>query len=241
MIKVTVGQDVGKPKVFHVHVGVLCRHSAFFRAALNGAFPEAQTNSIALPEDNPMRFEQILCWMYGQQDIFPTQTDKTMADIFDFLVLADKLLVEPSPADYIAKTYMRSLICGDRVHTAEDGVRTTGVLCAENIRRAYDLPFAKPIAKAFAKHSVPFYMDTMDQQSVGDKEFRFEKEAREVHGYAADVLFFTAEALRAASEQWQPPRTIAYLCPDHDSITELFVRNSSHTEDTWTEVPILGW
>ncbi|KAL2844136.1 BTB/POZ protein [Aspergillus pseudoustus] len=50
--------------VFHVHRAILCSQSPFFKAAINGNFKEAMTNTIDLPEDDLWTIEHVLSFLY---------------------------------------------------------------------------------------------------------------------------------------------------------------------------------
>ena len=51
-------------KKFGIHKGLLCAHSSFFRAALEGSFKEARTGIVTLSEDDPVTFEVFKTWLY---------------------------------------------------------------------------------------------------------------------------------------------------------------------------------
>lgn len=57
-------------KKFVVHEALLIHYSAFFRAALQGGFKEAETKSVTLEEDWPFIFEIFVHWMYYER--FPS-------------------------------------------------------------------------------------------------------------------------------------------------------------------------
>lgn len=210
VITLTVGQG-DNTKVFCVNAGILCHRSAFFRGALNGSFQEAQTNSIALPEDDPAVFGDILLWMHRQDYAF--HENDTIFNMLDFVVLADKFLIEPGPAQQIADTHMK---CFKRASVSSEG-----------IRRAYAIPSAKPIAIMLAKYSVDKYIRAkiskiMEPRGWGAEQFPFEfaEELQEVNGYAADLAEFTTTAICEA-EFHEPKRNdhvhgnhrLEYICP----------------------------
>lgn len=220
IIKIIVGEERGTPKVFYAPAAVLCRQSAFFKAALNGAFSEALQNSVALPEDEPARFEQVLCWMYGQQDIslfkgfkkFGNLDDDDDSDgrhlenICDFLILADKLLIEPPPASQLAEA-MPNIALTDK-----------------NIRCAYSIALARPIATLFAEQSVYKYMCTIEGSSTEFHDFEFAKELEEVPGYAADLLGLVRHAICNGAKPLAKSYSIAFKSRSMSYISTRWVR-----------------
>ena len=51
-------------EVFEIHRGILCNLSAYFRAAIDGKFKEAQDGRIILPVNDPEIFERFQLWAY---------------------------------------------------------------------------------------------------------------------------------------------------------------------------------
>jgi hypothetical protein len=47
-----------------IHKDLLCTHSPFFRAALNGSFVEAHLQTIALPSIDPKVFDHVILFLY---------------------------------------------------------------------------------------------------------------------------------------------------------------------------------
>jgi len=62
-ITVRVG-PAGQIVDFMVYKSVLCRKSAFFKAALESDFKEHETSIIELPEDKPETFDDYFAWLY---------------------------------------------------------------------------------------------------------------------------------------------------------------------------------
>ncbi|PVH93883.1 hypothetical protein DM02DRAFT_661548 [Periconia macrospinosa] len=52
---------------FLLHTGILTHHSAFFRAAFNSSFSEAQTRTLSLPTETVPVFEIFTHWLYYQR------------------------------------------------------------------------------------------------------------------------------------------------------------------------------
>lgn len=60
--------DVGPQKYrFHIHKGLLCHHSKYFRAAFGGLFSEAATGVVHLPDNTPETFDNVRAWLYSNQ------------------------------------------------------------------------------------------------------------------------------------------------------------------------------
>lgn len=132
-----------------------------------------------MPEDDPVVFGQVLCWIYGRFDDV-LNADTTMESALDFMVLTDKLLIQPCPAQQIADQYVAKFIINDNG------------LSAENIRRAYSILSGNPIAKVFAEHATLSYVQSMSNW----QEFIFERELKEVPGFAIDLLASVRQASR---------------------------------------------
>lgn len=190
IIKITVGnRKSDKYKVFYVLDTILCHHSPFFRAALNGSFAEAESGKVDLPEDDPNVFAHLLLWMHGQDYTF--KDEYAMTDTLRLLELADKLLVGPALVQHVATFQMTALMKGRQE------------LTAEHIRLAYNIPSARSVARVFAKYSVRKYIQTMGKPANGYVpksstlgNFPFSKELEEVHGYATDLISLVVLALR---------------------------------------------
>lgn len=209
LVTVTVGREGGTLETFRVQAGILSHHSAFFRAALSGSWHESKTKSVALPEDDPVAFGRILCYMYGRDVIDVT----SLSDVFQLLTLADKLMMDDTLAQIIASTKMQALM--------NEGKELT----AGNIRLAYSIPGAGPVAKIFAKYSVKKYMVIMHNKETYPKQkfvvFEFAKELEEVHRYAIDLMGLVAHAIRmCVGRPGGGPTQLIYWGP----VTEKFER-----------------
>ncbi|KAL8759125.1 MAG: hypothetical protein Q9199_001007 [Rusavskia elegans] len=53
---------------FHIHKGLLCSKSEYFRAAFEGSFKEATEKKIHLEEDDPIIFQHYAVWIYNPED-----------------------------------------------------------------------------------------------------------------------------------------------------------------------------
>lgn len=213
LIKVTVGYVEDEPEVFWVMSDILCGHSKFFEAALNGTFSEAQTNSVALEEEDPQIFGALLCWMHGRSEIF--ETLPTMEDVLELMELADKLMVEGDLGTHIVE------------HTMPDLLESREELIGDEIRRAYAIPGARAIGIFFAKHCVNYYMLMLRKEfeplnhANGNDEFEYAYELQEVPGFAADLLGFVADAIRTGMDvKW----------PGHLYFKDPITKNVEHAQ-----------
>jgi BTB/POZ domain len=66
----TVTILVGREEiVFSAHAHVLCRVSAYFKAALEGWFAETHTKKLTLPEQSALVFREFLTWAYSLKSL----------------------------------------------------------------------------------------------------------------------------------------------------------------------------
>ncbi|KAI4250269.1 MAG: hypothetical protein L6R42_008785 [Xanthoria sp. 1 TBL-2021] len=91
MVTLKVGSD---RLPFYVHQNLLCEHSPFFAAALNGPFKES-AGSIQFTEDNVEAFERLIQWLYKRDfktsPIGNTQvTANRYRELVQLYILADK-------------------------------------------------------------------------------------------------------------------------------------------------------
>ncbi|KAJ9613107.1 hypothetical protein H2200_003048 [Cladophialophora chaetospira] len=63
-ITVHVGSEPAA-KQYILHKALICAASRFFHAALNGCFAEAQSGVVHLPEEDPVLFMALVCWLYN--------------------------------------------------------------------------------------------------------------------------------------------------------------------------------
>ena len=77
MVQVKVGPD---KTIFSFHKDLLCNAAAYFRAALDGKFREAEEKSIEMPEDNPEIFNYFQFWIYGGSILETHETEKDIDD-----------------------------------------------------------------------------------------------------------------------------------------------------------------
>ena len=84
---------VGPDKVlFEIHKGLLCKHSSYFRASLEGGFKEAKEGVVELPEDDPKIFNIFKTWLYSKKIVIDrdgTDTDCPSFSLCQLYVFAD--------------------------------------------------------------------------------------------------------------------------------------------------------
>lgn len=51
-------------KEFHVHKGLICHYSQFFRGAFKGGFKESE-GVVTLADESPESFQAFFTWLYG--------------------------------------------------------------------------------------------------------------------------------------------------------------------------------
>ena len=115
IVTVLVGQD---KRAFKIHKSILCRYSAFFKAALTNAFIEASTLSISLPTQDAEVFRHFVCWLYTNSihnhtthpDRTPRATSKVWLDLIKAEYVArglpqDSQLDDLSPSNQIRRGY----------------------------------------------------------------------------------------------------------------------------------------
>ena len=66
MITFRIGEGTNQ-KDFQIHKGLLCHHSGFFDAALNGSFAEAGRDVYELPETGIKTFNSVVLWLYTRR------------------------------------------------------------------------------------------------------------------------------------------------------------------------------
>ena len=71
IVVVKVGEE---KRTFHIHKNLLCKAAAYFRAALEGSFAEAQNQILELSEDHVDVFERFILWLYADRVLRTTET-----------------------------------------------------------------------------------------------------------------------------------------------------------------------
>ncbi|KAL8943397.1 MAG: hypothetical protein Q9216_001106 [Gyalolechia sp. 2 TL-2023] len=61
IVTIYVGSEA---RAFKIHKPLLCRYSAFFKAAFTDCFAEASTSSVSLSSHDPEVFRTFVCWLY---------------------------------------------------------------------------------------------------------------------------------------------------------------------------------
>ena len=91
MVQILVGKD---RKPYDVHRKLLCHRGAYFRAALDGNFLEAQSLTLDFSDESEEIFALFLLWLYnfsGDCLDLSGQRDETL---FNLLVLAERLTID---------------------------------------------------------------------------------------------------------------------------------------------------
>lgn len=81
-----------KGAVFHVHKGILCNASSYFKAALGGQFKEAINQAVVLDDEDPEMFQRFNTWLYTGRVIEKDEkiTDVDHTALFKLHVFADE-------------------------------------------------------------------------------------------------------------------------------------------------------
>ncbi|KAK3696600.1 hypothetical protein LTR37_017853 [Vermiconidia calcicola] len=74
IIEIKVGENEAA-KSFHMHKGILCFYSGYFKSALDGNFSEARTGVMHLPTEDSEVFEMFQYWAYQRRLCDPSQRD----------------------------------------------------------------------------------------------------------------------------------------------------------------------
>ena len=65
-------------KIFNTHKELLCEVSSYFKAALEGQFQEAETQTIKMVDEDAATFEYFQLWLYsGTSPLTKTVTKTT--------------------------------------------------------------------------------------------------------------------------------------------------------------------
>ncbi|KAL8852108.1 MAG: hypothetical protein Q9221_003038 [Calogaya cf. arnoldii] len=96
IVELKVGAEAS---LFHIHRGLICESSPFFRAAFTGRFKES-CGSISLGEDDADVFGHIVQWLYRGKLETLSKTEADTGDdyfmkLFQLYVLADKYAIVP--------------------------------------------------------------------------------------------------------------------------------------------------
>jgi hypothetical protein len=123
--------------VFTVQKALLCNSSAYFKAALNGPFVEAQTQTIDLDDEDPSIFRTYVAWLY-QGQLHSQDIEEELDDPQDFgphiaqvIVFADKRGVAE--------------LQDDAMSMLVDYLKKTGLPTLEVINCIYNMPMSVEI------------------------------------------------------------------------------------------------
>jgi len=64
MVTIIVGPE---ERSYIIHKGILCKHAAYFEAALSAGFLESRTMTIRLDEEDPLIFDIFINWLYARK------------------------------------------------------------------------------------------------------------------------------------------------------------------------------
>ncbi|KAI5361414.1 Putative BTB/POZ domain-containing protein [Septoria linicola] len=108
-----VGADVGKPRDFHIHAGVLCRTSEFMKTRLKPEW-RLEDNTIQLPHINPVSFAMYTDWLYTKS-LAPNgkrlnKQSKWTAMPEDWLILAEAYILGEEFLDHAFKDAIADLM-----------------------------------------------------------------------------------------------------------------------------------
>lgn len=118
---------VGKgARVFAIHRGLLCDRSAYFRAAFEGGFKEAEEQIMALPEEDVEVFELFQFWLYSDRLL---DTDESVADLSASLLIGLYLFAEARCIPQLQNMSIDALILN---------ITVTEKFPARDLHRIYD-------------------------------------------------------------------------------------------------------
>ena len=82
-------------KVFGVHKGLICHHSAYFKGALQGEFKEAIDGVVVLADDKPEIFSYFYSWLYTGEikRTGGTLRYSLFEDLLDLYIFAQKRII----------------------------------------------------------------------------------------------------------------------------------------------------
>ncbi|KAL9630939.1 MAG: hypothetical protein Q9204_004469 [Flavoplaca sp. TL-2023a] len=119
-------------KAYHVHHGLLCDRSSYFRAALQGQFQEAQANRIEFPEEDETTFEIFIRWLYGSKFEVAT-TSAGLQQAVTVMGFARRIVLLELHNDFIDAVRYRY---GYRLQTVE-GKPTTQIVTVDALSLVY--------------------------------------------------------------------------------------------------------
>lgn len=171
---------VGAERIaFHIHGDLLCKHSAFFRAAFNSGFSEATERIMTLPDDTPQDFERFVHWLYNHASLSPAVC--RYRDMVALYILADKYNV-PALQRSIFDTFVQS---AQRPHR-----QSRMMPSLESVRIAYEnLPQNNHMRRFLAN----WYMHGMRCGLFADRGWR--DELAMIPEFAVDVMALLVEGL----------------------------------------------
>ena len=76
-----------------MHKELICYHSDFFRATLDGSFNEAENNVVDLPEDDVEVFKDFETWLYTKKLLNVKKVTQKSLHLIKVFIFADKIRV----------------------------------------------------------------------------------------------------------------------------------------------------
>ncbi|KAI4134206.1 MAG: hypothetical protein LQ347_001717 [Umbilicaria vellea] len=123
VVHVKVGKDA---RIFVLHRGLLCDRSAYFRAAFEGRFREAEEHVLVLPEEDVEVFELFQFWLYSDK-LF--DTGESVADLSASLLISLYLFAEARCIPQLQNMAIDALILN---------IKATKKFPAGDVHRIYD-------------------------------------------------------------------------------------------------------
>ena len=127
VITVKVGTEP-KKESFFIHKELACSKLPFFRAAMSGAWEEAKTGVVVMPDDDPEVFSLFQDWLYTStlryERVIAHQADKDeLQFVMEIIIFADKIGaidLHYKAIDLIVQVLRKVSMHGQHVHFAYD-------------------------------------------------------------------------------------------------------------------------
>ncbi|KAF2660745.1 hypothetical protein K491DRAFT_774639 [Lophiostoma macrostomum CBS 122681] len=192
LIDITVGlatnQTYDSRNLFHVHVGVICPRSGFFKGLMNNDWREKADGAVSLPDDDPVAFRQYIRILYGQPIQLPggnqeagANRDRKYAEqstiLAQIFVLADKLL-DPVTKNLIVDTILAHALSDISLSTSGTGhVRAPSTAAINHIYE--NTPGACPVRRMM----VDLFLGALAPGAILTTGFEFAEELMEDFKY----------------------------------------------------------
>lgn len=123
IVQVKLGKGA---RVFAIHRGLLCDRSAYFNAAFEGRFKEAEEQMMALPEEDAEVFELFQFWLNSDRLL---DTGGSVADLSSSLLIGLYLFAEARCIPQLQNMTINALILN---------IKVTKEFPAGDVHRIYD-------------------------------------------------------------------------------------------------------